>query len=66
MTKSILIETKNKYGNDLHYPACNESKAFCKLLGTKTLTRTHLTILINDLNYAVEGITNGHKYPFSI
>jgi len=44
MNKTILIETRNVYGNDLIYPLNYREELF-KLTGTKTLTPRHISAL---------------------
>lgn len=34
----IFVNVKNVYGNTLYYPACEKSKIFAEIAGSKTLT----------------------------
>jgi hypothetical protein len=52
MSRSILIEMKSQYGNDVIYPACDNAMTFAKLAGTKTLTKQALE-LIEQLGYTI-------------
>ena len=36
--RTIYVTIKNVYGNDLIYPACDDSNVFAELIGQKTLT----------------------------
>lgn len=49
----ITIEVKNVYGNEAIYPACEASRLFASIAGTRTLTR-HALRDIKALGYAVE------------
>ena len=49
----ITIKTKSVYGIMQAYPACPQSKIFCDLTGTKTLTRAALES-IKKLGFAIE------------
>ena len=49
----ITVEIKNVYGNRLVYPACDQARTFCSLVGSKTLTQHHLNE-IKALGYSVE------------
>jgi hypothetical protein len=49
----IQIEVKEVYGNKTVYPACETSKAFAALAGTKTLTHAALCI-IERMGYLIE------------
>jgi len=52
-TMKILVEVKEVYGNKTVYPACDTSKSFAALAGTKTLTHAALCI-IERMGYAIE------------
>ncbi len=39
MNNIIKVTVKNVYGNETIYPACDKSKAFASIAGTKTLTK---------------------------
>ena len=49
----IIIKTKSVYGIMQAYPACPQSKIFCDLTGTKTLTRSALES-IKKLGFEIE------------
>lgn len=49
----IIIKTKSVYGIMQAYPACPQSKLFCDLTGTKTLTRSALES-IKKLGFEIE------------
>lgn len=36
----LKVLIKSNYGNKLIYPACTQSKLFCELLETKTLSKS--------------------------
>ena len=46
----LHIKIENKYGNDLIYPCCDNSKLICQLLGTKTIPNDKAKIL-KELGY---------------
>ena len=50
----IIVEKKNRWGNDLYYPVCSKAKAFTKLLETKTLTVHKLKEIRHNLGYEIE------------
>ncbi len=43
--KSIKIQIRSVYGRDTIYPACETSKMFAALAGTKTLTEDAMRII---------------------
>jgi ATP phosphoribosyltransferase len=49
----ISVEIKNVYGAEKIYPACNTSKLFADIAGTKTLTRNVLQ-KIKNLGYSID------------
>lgn len=49
---SITVTIKTVYGNDLIYPACEKSRLFAELAGSKTLTPAALK-KIEALGYSV-------------
>lgn len=51
----ILIEVRDVYGKQTIYPACNTSRFFAALAGTKTLTHAALC-LIEAQGYVIETI----------
>lgn len=53
MTQSITVRIKNVYGNEMVYPACQESHLLANLTGTKTFTKYHLNT-IRDLGYEIK------------
>jgi hypothetical protein len=52
LTKSVTVEVKSNYGNEVYYPACEASKVFARLCKTETLT-PHALNLISELGYDV-------------
>ena len=49
---SITIQTRNVYGNEVHYPICDKAQGFAQIAGTKTLTVQTLK-LIQMLGYEI-------------
>ena len=49
----ITVEKKQNYGNTVYYPACDASRIFAKIAGTKTLTKDALRD-IKELGYEIE------------
>ena len=49
----IQVELRDVYGKQLIYPACDKSKAFAAIAGTKTLSQANLW-QIKDLGYSVQ------------
>ena len=49
----ITVKIKSVYGIMQAYPACPQSRLFCDLTGTKTLTRSALES-IKKLGFAIE------------
>lgn len=52
-SKEITVQIKNRYGNDLIYPVCDNAKIFAKMLGQNTLTSTNIAA-IRALGYVVK------------
>lgn len=52
MTKQILVQKKNVYGNELIYPACDDAVMFTKLTGKKTLDMRDIST-IKALGYEI-------------
>ncbi len=48
----VIINIKNVYGNETIYPACDLSRTFADIAGTKTLTRDTMRH-IEKLGYRV-------------
>lgn len=48
----VTVKEKSVYGKTLIYPACDKSNIFAGLVGAKTFTLHHLT-LIEGLGYKV-------------
>ena len=40
--RTIYVTVKNVYGNDLVYPACDDSRAFAQLTNSKTFNANQL------------------------
>lgn len=53
MTTTLKVTVKNVYGNDLIYPACEQSKLLCQLANAKTFT-DHAYMLCKQLGYTFE------------
>jgi hypothetical protein len=51
--KTITVEIRSNFGTEAIYPACETSRKFAEMLGTKTLTRRAIG-QIRDLGYTVE------------
>jgi hypothetical protein len=49
---NITVEIKNNFGNEAIYPACEKSRVFAEIAGTKTLTRETIE-KIKSLGYVV-------------
>lgn len=52
----ITIEIKSAYGRNLAYPACDKSRVFADMIGSKTLTREALGH-IEALGYQIETVS---------
>ena len=52
----LKVEIRNVYGNETVYPKCDQSRLFCDLLNTKTLTPRHIGI-ISRMGYQFEVAT---------
>ena len=65
----IIVKIKSVYGMPQAYPACPQSKLFCELTGTKTLTKSALQT-IQRLGFTVEQETEklflGHAWQLTI
>jgi len=46
MKNTIQFREKNVYGNEMRYPVCEQSKMFCQLSGSKTITDNMLRTLL--------------------
>jgi hypothetical protein len=57
----FLVKLKTVYGNEMVYPACDTSRKFAELLGTKTITPQALKI-IRELGYKVEAVLPEDTY----
>lgn len=51
--KKIKVMIRSVYGKDVIYPACEVSKQFARIAGTKTLTR-EVVQAIGNIGYRVE------------
>ena len=51
--KTLKVKIKNIYGNEMIYPACEDSKVFANLTNSKTLTE-QARRLIKSLGYKFE------------
>ena len=52
MSITITIQTRNIFGNEVHYPMCTNAITFAKIAGTKTLTVQTLK-MIRLLGYKI-------------
>lgn len=52
MKPTIMVTTRTVYGNAVIYPACDQSRVFAALAGTKTLTLQSLK-KIKALGYEI-------------
>ena len=50
MSKELIVEKKNVFGQELVYPVCENAKRFALLTGQKTLSST-LIIIIKRLGF---------------
>lgn len=60
--KTVRVQIKNVYGNDVYYPACPTAQLFADVAGTKTLTFEKLR-LIKRAGYEV--IVQNTAYAFA-
>ena len=49
---TVTVVVRNVYGNETIYPACECSRVFAEIAGTKTLTR-HVINQIKALGYSI-------------
>ncbi len=54
--KTIKVQLRNVYGNELIYPMCEDSERFTYLTRTKTLHRDDIS-MIKALGFTVETVT---------
>ena len=45
MSKELIVEKKNVFGQELVYPICENAKKFALLTGQKTLSSTSIIII---------------------
>ena len=45
MSKELIVEKKNVFGQELVYPICENAKRFALLTGQKTLASTSIIII---------------------
>ena len=45
MSKELIVEKKNVFGQELVYPICENAKRFALLTGQKTLSSTSIIII---------------------
>lgn len=53
LTMILKLRTKNVYGNDMVYPACDNADKFASLIGKKTFSKNELAI-IASLGYTLQ------------
>jgi hypothetical protein len=51
--KTMTVQIKNVYGNEMIYPVCEIAKKFALLTGKKTLSMNDIRT-IKELGYSVE------------
>jgi len=51
--KTVLVEVKTVYGNELVYPICKKGKIFASMSGKKTLL-PNVIHSIKELGYSLE------------
>lgn len=52
MDRDIYVVSKNVYGRSLLYPDCKQSRLFCQLCGTETIT-PHMLGCISEMGFEV-------------
>ena len=50
---TIMVDIRNKYGNELIYPVCQKAHLFTKLVKQQTLTKQDIEI-IKTLGFTVK------------
>lgn len=53
MDNSIHVTIRSVYGRDNYYPACEMSRLFCDLAGSKTLTESMRSTLVRQHGWAI-------------
>ena len=53
MPPRCIVDIKQVYGNETVYPVCENAKLFAQLAGTRTLTRSALSV-IKQLGYDIQ------------
>jgi|TARA_E500000331_G_scaffold347203_1_gene387083 hypothetical protein len=53
--KTIKVQLRNVYGNELIYPMCQDAQRFARLTQTKTLHRDDIAT-IKSLGFTVETV----------
>lgn len=51
---TIIVKTKEVYGQTKIYPVCKISQGLTKLLGQKTLTEDNIRTIKNDLGFNIQ------------
>lgn len=51
--KTVQVQIKSIYGNEMIYPVCEAAKVFASMVGQKTLTRRDIDH-IKKLGYTVD------------
>ena len=50
----LQVTIKSNYGQEAIYPANDEARAFCRLMGKKTLSRADLKTIVGELHYSLD------------
>lgn len=58
--QKIIVQIKTVYGNEMIYPICDQAKCFAMIAGTKTLTRSSLSI-IKKMGYEIQAQQQEHN-----
>lgn len=58
--RNVKVTLGYQYGQEVIYPACDDSRIFCQIAGTKTMTR-QLVDQVKSLGYRVEVIPTQPK-----
>lgn len=61
--KTVTVEVRNVYGNEMVYPACDTSKLFARIANRTTLNASILNDIVS-LGYQVKTATT--QLPFNI
>lgn len=59
-TRTLMVTLGHQYGQETIQPACDDSRQFCEIAGTKTMTR-RLIDQVKALGYRVEVVPTQPK-----